>query len=152
MFLFCCQCVCVKTSVCIEGHNAHSIGMTNNSYMDNDHFLSSSSELNTKMMKRADQLSARTGQWECVDAARGGVENDWRALWPIGTLYFEKKSNVRGNNKSPRLHLNARDVSQHKSKMSAGWSEAVRLRLCAYLEKKLPFFSPPGSRPKLTTN
>lgn len=32
------------------------------------------------MMKRAEQLSALTSQWECADGAGGGVENDGRAL------------------------------------------------------------------------
>lgn len=63
-----------------------------------------------------------------------------------------KKNDVIGNNKSLRLHLNARDFSQHKSKMSAGWSEAVQLRVCGYLEQKNCRFSPPRGRPTLTTN
>ncbi len=91
-------------------------------------------------MKRAYQLSGQIGQWQCVDDARGGVGDDWRAPRPIYTLHFQKKSDVIGDNKSLRLHLNARDFSQHKSKMSAGWSEAVQLRVCGYLEQKNAVF------------
>lgn len=47
------------------------------------------------------------------------------------------------DNKSLRLHLNARDFSQHKTKMSAGCVGAV-LRVYG--------FSQTGDRGKVTTN
>lgn len=63
-----------------------------------------------------------------MEGAGGGVAADWRASWPMRALYSGKKKGLGGesgarrlcDNKSLRLHLNARDFSQHKSKMSAG--------------------------------
>lgn len=65
---------------------------------------------------------------------------------------LSKKERRLSDNKSLRLHLNARDFSQHKSKMSAGCvggSAAAGLRVFGAKNCRL---SPPGSRPTLTTN
>lgn len=66
---------------------------------------------------------------------------------------LEKKERRLCDNKSLRLHLNARDFSQHKSKMSAGRvGGCVAPGRSVFGAKNCPFFSPPGSRPTLTTS
>lgn len=101
-----------------------------------------------------------------MEGAGGGVAADWRASWPMRALYSGKKrgwgeSGARRlcDNKSLRLHLNARDFSQHKSKMSAGrvggCVAAARmgfrgkiLKYFFFLQKKnSPCIPPSGSRP-----
>lgn len=54
----------MKTSVCMLGHNAHNVGMTNTYYMNDDIFLLANSHKNKNlMMKRVYQLSAQIDQW-----------------------------------------------------------------------------------------
>lgn len=61
--LYVCVCVWKLQSVCMLGHYAHSVRMTNNYHMNNDNFLLANSHKKNVMMKRAYQLSAQTGQW-----------------------------------------------------------------------------------------
>lgn len=134
--------------------SAHAAGMINTRYINYDSFLLANSHKNKSSWWRGVyQLSARFDQWERVEGTRGGVHGDWRASWPMCALRFGKKERRLCDNKSLRLHLNARDFSQHKSKMSAG-----RIGGCVapgrrvFGAKNCPFFSPPGSRPTLTTS
>lgn len=111
-------------------------------HMNNDNFLLANSH---EIKKNHDEegLSTFRPYWPMI--IRGGCKGrstQWlAALLTNLNITWPKKSDVISDNKSLRLHLNARDFSQHKSKMSAGCLEAVQLRVCGYLEQKMPFFA-----------
>lgn len=115
-------------------------------------------------------LSTFSPLWPMTVCGRGGGRSSCRlagflanariVLWEKKGVGGESGARRLCDNKSLRLHLNARDFSQHKSKMSAGrvggCVAAARMgfrgKILKYLffffqKKNSPFIPPSGSRP-----